>query len=169
MEHYWALIIKKCITAANGIYWCLATDYQVLKESRGRHCEMSCDIFFYSFYQIDVDIANKNNTSCFLSHTVKQSQGHPYETSWDIIYNSFKQIDINISCINIVLYTLQAAICHPGPISQNESYPQVIKQSQGHPYETSWDIPIKRPVNIWVIFLLQVWLPYHHKSLLTTF
>ena len=72
----------------------------------------------------------------------KQSQGHPYETSWDIICNSFKQIDINISCTNIVLYTLQAAICHPGPISQNKSDSQLMKQSQGHPHETSWEIPI---------------------------
>ena len=119
---------------------------------------MRCPVtyFFYSFYQIDIDIANKNivlkTIQAAFCHTgptshntsdpqvPKQSQGHPYETSWDIICNSFKQIDINISCKNIVLYTLQAAICQPGPISQIESDPQVVKQSQGHPYETSWDI-----------------------------
>ena len=68
----------------------------------GRHYEMSCDIFVYSFYQIDVDIAKKN----------------------------------------IVLKTIQAAFCHTGPTAHNTSDPQVMKQSQGHPNETSWDIPI---------------------------
>ena len=114
----------------------LAVLLQITK-SRGRHYEMSCDIFFYSFNQIDINIANKTivlkTIQAAICHTgptshntsdpqvPKQSQGHPYETSWDIICNSFKQIDINISCKNIVLYTLQAAICHPGPISQIES------------------------------------------------
>ena len=35
---------------------------------------------------------------------------------------------------NIVLKTIQAAIFHTGPTSQVESDPQVVKQSQGHPY-----------------------------------
>ena len=131
---------------------------QTASTKLGNKLQTLTDIICNSFKQIDINISCKNivlyTLQAAICHpgpisqiesdpqVVKQSQGHPYETSWDIICNSFRQIDINISCKNIVLCTLQAAICHPGPISQNKSDFQVMIQSQGHPYKTSWDIPI---------------------------
>ena len=71
---------------------------------------------------------------------LKNSQGRPYETSSNIFCKSCKQIKAYISPKNIELYTIQAVMCHPGHISRNTNDRQVLKKSQGRPYETSSNI-----------------------------
>ena len=75
---------------------------------------------------------------------LKKSQGRPYKTSCNIFYKSLKQIDVDTSPKNIELYTIQAVMCHPGHISRNKNDRQVLKKSQGRPYETSSNIFCKR-------------------------
>ena len=71
---------------------------------------------------------------------LKNSQGRRYETSSNIFCKSCKQIKAYISPKNIELYTIQAVMCHPGHISRNKNDRQVLKKSQGRPYETSSNI-----------------------------
>ena len=71
---------------------------------------------------------------------LKNSQGRPYETSSNIFCKSCKQIKAYISPKNIELYTIQAVMCHPGHILRNKNDRQVLKKSQGRPYETSSNI-----------------------------
>ena len=71
---------------------------------------------------------------------LKNSQGRPYEMSSNIFCKSCKQIKAYISPKNIELYTIQAVMCHPGHISRNKNDRQVLKKSQGRPYETSSNI-----------------------------
>ena len=129
------------------------SDRQVLKKSQGRPYETSSNIFCKSFKQIKAYIYPKNievytiQVLCVTQATIEviaKSWKSPKDvlmrrppTYFAKVLNRLKPTYLPRT-LKYIYNT--GVMCHPGHISYNRSDRQVLKKSQGRPYETSCNI-----------------------------